>query len=102
MSLWRHITRGVRTITNRSAADQDIADEVGHYLDEAAAALRASGLSAEEARRAARLEFGTATIISEQVCAYGWENTIARLISGLRYGIRRLRADASFTAVACV
>ena len=102
MSLWRHITRGVRGLTNRSAADQDIADEVRHYLDEAAAVLRAGGLSADEARRAARLELGTATLIGEQVRAYGWENTIGTLIDDVRYGIRRLRADASFTVGACV
>src|SRR5439155_22887078 len=50
----------------------------------------------------ARLELGTATLIGEQVRAYGWENTIGTLINDVRYGIRRLRADASFTVVACV
>ena len=56
MSLWRQITRGVRVLTNRTAADQDVADEVQHYLDEATAAHMARGLSPEEARRAARVE----------------------------------------------
>jgi hypothetical protein len=30
MSLWRQLTRGLRVLANRRAADQDIADEVSH------------------------------------------------------------------------
>ena len=33
MSLWRQLTRGLRVLTNRAAADRDVADEVQHYLD---------------------------------------------------------------------
>ena len=39
MSFWRHFTRGLRVLGSRKAADQDIADEVSHYLDEATAAF---------------------------------------------------------------
>ena len=39
MSLWRQLTRGLRVLTNRTAADQDVADEVQQYLEEATAAL---------------------------------------------------------------
>lgn len=38
MSLWRQLTRGLRVITHRSAADQDVADEVQDFLDQATAA----------------------------------------------------------------
>jgi hypothetical protein len=31
MSLWRQITRGVRVLTNRTEADQDIDDEVQDF-----------------------------------------------------------------------
>ena len=41
MALWRQLSRGLRALVNRSAADRDIADEVEHYLDEAAARLEA-------------------------------------------------------------
>ena len=34
MSLWRQLTRGLRVLTHRAAADRDIADEVQHYLDQ--------------------------------------------------------------------
>jgi len=99
MSLWRHLVRGLRALTNRGAADQDIADEVESYLEQATAALEASGLSPDEARRAARLNFGNATAVREQVRSYGWEDAIAAPLSDLRYAARRLRGNLGFTAV---
>ena len=36
MSIWRQLVRGLRTLTNRRATDQDIADEVQSYLEQAA------------------------------------------------------------------
>jgi putative ABC transport system permease protein len=100
MSLWRQLTRGLRALTHRSAADQDIDDEVQHYLEQATAAYAARGLSQEEALRAARLELGSALSVREQVRGYGWENVIETLLADLRYAGRRLRAEPGFTVVA--
>ena len=99
MSFWRHLARGLRALANRRAADQDIADEVESYLEQASAALEASGLSPDEARHAARLDFGNATAVREQVRSYGWENAIAAALSDLRYAARRLRGNPGFMAV---
>src|SRR5438105_1312203 len=99
MSLWRQITRGVRVLTHRKAADQEVADEVQHYFEETTAALQARGLTPDEARRAARLELGSATAVREDVRAYGWENVVATCVGDLRYGVRRLVAEKGFTAV---
>ena len=65
MSLWRELARGLRGLINRPAADRDIADEVEHYVDEAAASFEARGLSPEEARRAALRELGSVTAVRE-------------------------------------
>jgi predicted permease len=99
MSLWRQLVRGLRTLVNRKAAEQDIADEVESYLEHAAASLVARGLSPDEARRVARLECGNAAGIREQVRSYGWENAVAAPITDLRYAVRRLRANPGFSAV---
>jgi putative ABC transport system permease protein len=95
MSLWRQLTRGLRVLVRREAADQDVEDEVQHYLEEATAEFAAKGLSPDDARRAARL-----AVVREQVRAGGWENAIGRLIADLRYGARRLRNNPGFAAVA--
>ena len=99
MSLWRQVRRGLRVLQDRKAADQEIADEVTHYLEETSAAYTAKGLSPEEARRAARMDLGNVTGIQEQVRGYGWESSIDTLFSDLRHTVRRLAANPSFTAV---
>ncbi len=99
MSLWRQLTRGLRVLARRRAADQDIADEVSHYLDEATAAFMARGLSPDQARYAALMEIGNATAVREQVRGYGWENTIETLLADLRYAVRRLCGNPGFTVV---
>jgi predicted permease len=101
MSIWRQIARGLRTLTNRPAADRDIADEVESYLEHATAALEASGISPDEARRAAGMNLGNAAAVREQVRSYGWENLIATPLSDLRCAARRLRRNPGFTMV-CV
>ena len=74
MSLWRQLTYGLRSLTHRSARDRDVADEVEQYFEEAEAAWRSRGLSAEDARRAARLDAGDMTVVKDRVNSYGWEN----------------------------
>jgi putative ABC transport system permease protein len=99
VSLWRQVTRGLRALTNRSAADRDVDDEVQHYVEQATAAHVARGLAPDEARRAAQLEIGNRAVVREQVLAYGWENVIRSLLADLRYAARRLRSNPGFATV---
>lgn len=100
MSLWRQIRHGLRVLANRTAADRDVDDETGHYFDEAAAAFEAKGLSAEDARRAARIEVGNPIAVREQVREGGWETRIATVLDDLRHAARRLSRKPGFAAVA--
>ena len=99
MSLWRQLVRGLRILGNRKAADQNITEEVEHYLEETVASLQASGLSAEDARRRAQLEIGNITVVREQVRGYGWENVIDTTVADVGYAVRRLRHSPLFTMV---
>jgi hypothetical protein len=96
MSLWRQLARGVRALVHRADADRDVSDEVEHFLDQSAAAHLARGLSPDEARRAAVLEMGNATVARERVREYGWENFVEAVAADLRYAARRLRRDISW------
>jgi len=98
MSLWRQLTRGLRGLTKQSAADQEVADEVQHYTEQATAELVARGLSPEAARRAVQLELGNATIVREQVRASGWESLVRTFFADLRYAGRQLRKNPGFAA----
>src|SRR5690349_13223167 len=83
-----------------AVVDREIDDEVHHYLEEAAAAYRQRGLTAEAAWRAARLEIGGVTNVVEQVRTAGWEHSVDTVLNDARYAVRRLRGAPGFTAVA--
>ncbi|MGC2620740.1 MAG: ABC transporter permease [Acidobacteriaceae bacterium] len=102
MAFWRSFTSGLGALFHRSDRDTEIDDEVRHYFEEAIEAYKQRGLSEEEARRAARLEFGSSQVAEEQVRSYGWENTVRTFLSDLRYAGRQLRRNPGFTAVSAV
>ena len=93
----RALSRGLRALIDRSAADRDVDDELAHYLDRAADEYRARGLSDQEARRAAHLEIGGVAAARDQVRTSGWENNVDTALADLRYAARRLRASPAFT-----
>jgi predicted permease len=99
MSLWRQLTRGLLVLTNRSAADRELDEEVQHYAAEAAEAYEARGLSPAEAARAARREIGSAVAVREQVRGAGWEHVPGTLLADGRFAARMLRKSPVFTIV---
>ena len=99
MAGWRHLTRGLRVLTRRSAADRDIDDELRHWLDEAAARHEARGLGPDAARRAALAEVGPTTLIRERVRDHGWEQWLVTWLQDVRLAGRTLRQTPLFTAV---
>ena len=99
MSLWRQLVHGVRGLTRRSALDDEIAEEVQHYLGMTAEAHMSKGRSQEEAFAAARRELGNVTNIREQVRSSGWESGIETLASDVRFAARKLRSEPGFAAI---
>ena len=102
MSLWRQLTRGLRVLVLPAAADDEVADEVSHYLAEAQAELVARGVDAEEARRAAQLEVGNVTVVRQEIRSHGWEHFVREFLGDLSYAARRIRHDPGFSCVAAL
>ena len=98
--MWRQLAYGLRSLFRRSRRDQDVADEVEQYFEEATAEWRSRGLSAEDARRAARVESGSLTSAKEQVRSYGWENAITSFLGDLRFALRQLWKHPLFAGTA--
>ncbi|MEP6730799.1 MAG: ABC transporter permease [bacterium] len=98
-SVWRHLVRGVRRLARPAEADQDIADELQHFLDQATEGHVARGLTRDAARRAAQLEVGNLTGVRERVRASLWENAVTTLATDLRYSVRMLRHSPVFTVI---
>jgi putative ABC transport system permease protein len=79
--------------------NQEIGEEVQHYFEEATTVWKSRGLSAEDAKRAARLELGNMTVAQEQIRSYGWENVVRTFSSDVRFAARQLRNHPGFTIV---
>lgn len=100
MSLWRQISQGLRALIHPTDADNDLADEVQHYLDQATAESIARGLTPDDARRAARNELGNAVVMRDQIRSHGWENLTSDFFGDFRYAIRQLRNRPGFSITA--
>jgi predicted permease len=86
----------------RRRRDADLEAELRADLELEEEEQREGGLSAEEARFAARRAFGNLTLIREQtraVWAWNWLESLGR---DLRYGLRTLGRAPGFTSIAVV
>jgi predicted permease len=96
MNIWAR----VKALFKRKQLDKDLAEEMAFHLAMREEKKRAEGLAAEEAKRAARREFGNATRIKE-MCREMWGfASLETFWRDLRYGARGLARDPGFTMVA--
>ncbi len=102
MSIWRQLTGGLRGLLHRSTRNQEIGDEVRQYFEEATAAYIERGYSEEDARRAARREFGNPAAVEDQARSYGWENMVRTILGDLRFAARQLLKNPGFTIVCAI
>jgi hypothetical protein len=98
MSLLTALRHGLRSLFARAHRDE-LADEMEHYLAEAAAAHETRGLPAVEARRTAQIEMGSRTAVQQQVRAFRWETRVEAVVMDVRRAARRLRRAPGFATV---
>src|SRR5580765_5420073 len=90
----------ISRLFSRRQAYGDLSDEIQEHLEEKIEELVASGISRKEATAAARREFGNVTLIELDSRAVWQWPSIESFLADLRYGLRTLRKNPGFTAVA--
>jgi predicted permease len=92
--------RWLRPLLRRSAVEREMDSELRFHFDRLVEEHRRRGLSLEEARRRARLEFGGVDQIKDDAREARLADRLERLVRNLRQAFRILRKSPGFTAVA--
>jgi putative ABC transport system permease protein len=90
----------LRSLWNRGRQGSELDEEIQFHLSEEADERAAAGLTADQARLAAKKDFGNTTLIREATReVWGW-GSAERLIQDVRYALRITRRHPGFSAVA--
>jgi putative ABC transport system permease protein len=94
------LIRRLTALFRRDKLSRDLEDELHFHLDMRARDNQAAGMSAAEARRAARRSFGNPALIKERTRAVDLAEWLEDVGADLRFGARLLARSPGFTAVA--
>jgi putative ABC transport system permease protein len=96
----RSLRAGLHALLYRRAVSGELDEELQHYLEQAIQENLAAGMTPEAAAHEARVRIGSVEATKEEVRGGGWEAHIESALRDLRYGIRALRRNPSFTIIA--
>src|SRR5215472_14442268 len=100
MNAIRRILRRIEFVWKRRQLEEDLQDEVTAHLEWKVSENLAQGMTAEEARRRALLEFGNPVLAREKSrenWSYPWLESV---LQDLHYAARQLRKKPGFSVVA--
>ena len=102
MSLWPALRAGTRSLFRRREVEQDLADELQHFLELITQENLRSGMSRAAAERAARVQVGSFDAAKARVRSAGWEAVLETSWHDLRHALRGLRRDPAFSVLAII
>ncbi len=95
----RSISNRLRNLFRKDVVERETDQELRFHLERQIALHAAAGISPEEARRAALLEFGGVEQFKEECREARGVNRIESLLADVRYGFRSLRKSPGFAIV---
>jgi putative ABC transport system permease protein len=90
----------LKQLFSRRSLYNDLSDEMQQHLEEKIEELVATGMPRKEATAAARRAFGNLTLVEEDSRAVWRWRFVEQFFSDVRFGLRGLRRNSSFAAVA--
>ena len=100
MRTFRRFFHDVRAFVRGRATEENLSGELDAFLEASVAHKMQSGMSREQATRTARLEMGSALAVRDAVGDVGWAATWEATWRDVRYGVRSLARNGSFTLAA--
>ena len=100
MSVLKRLSALWRNLVHRTRVQRDVDDELRSTLDMLVDAHVRKGMPLGEARRAAAIQLGGLTVVTERVREAKAGAGLASLAQDLRYGARALRRAPLFTLTA--
>src|SRR3569833_2406986 len=92
------VFRRIANLFHRSRMDRDIREELEAHIALRAEENEARGMTPEDARREALLQFGNPTATRERDAAADASLALENLVRDVRHAMRRLRKSPAFAA----
>jgi predicted permease len=102
MAILRRVIGGLKALIRRRRDEQELDEELRAFLECSVDAKIATGMTPEQARRAARIELGSIESVKDYTRDAGWEVAAEHLWRDVRYALRTLRRAPMFAAVVVV
>ena len=99
MRILKSMRRRLHSMLNPEMGNVELREELQFHLAQQIEENLAAGMSPDEARRAAQVEFGSVPRITEQCHDARGLVWVGEFLRNARYGVRSFRRNLSFTAV---
>jgi putative ABC transport system permease protein len=99
MATLRRLMAGLNALFHNTRAEQELDEELRSYLESSIDAKVQSGMTRDEARRAACVELGGVEAVKDRTRDIGWETRLEHVWRDVRYAARTLRKSPAFAAV---